>query len=586
MPGVWDKTMPSDRSDIDRRLRTWRIVMLCSMGLLIGALYYFQIIHGDSYIKLATGNRLRFVRFAPSRGNIYDRNGAPLATNIRTFDIMGYPLDLEKEQLVSKTSEILNKHGIPLTSEEMKNTVKRQYWAPYRVVRVVSNLTLTQMVDLIADPEFPPQLFPVPVWRRTYPSGALTANVTGYVAEISEDELKSKREGDYVGGDLIGKAGIEFSYESLLRGMPGEESIEVDARGRRVQEIDFKSPVKGKDIYLTLDLGAQRLSADLMKENRGSVVVLDVETGAVLVLYTAPSYDNNPLAWGVSAREWKSLLKDPERPMLDRSIAGVYPPASTFKPLVALSALEEGAITPKTTYFCGGSFQLGGRAFRCWKRGGHGTIGLKEALSQSCDVYFYQTGIKVGIDRLTRWGQKLGVGNLTGIDIPGELSGNRAGREWKEKVVKEVWYQGDTVNYSIGQGFLLMTPIQIARMYAVFANGGNLITPHLYRGEMVPPQKLNLSKNHIKTIHEGLVNVIKRGTGWRAGTFGVTVAGKTGTAQNAHGPDHALFAGYAPADKPRYVAVAVIEAGEHGSSAAAPIVGEVLAYLVGHDSLK
>jgi penicillin-binding protein 2 len=338
MPGVWDKTMPSDRSDIDRRLRTWRIVMLCSMGLLIGALYYFQIIHGDSYIKLATGNRLRFVRFAPSRGNIYDRNGAPLATNIRTFDIMGYPLDLEKEQLVSKTSEILNKHGIPLTSEEIKNTVKRQYWAPYRVVRVVSNLTLTQMVDLIADPEFPPQLFPVPVWRRTYPSGALTANVTGYVAEISEDELKSKREGDYVGGDLIGKAGIEFSYESLLRGMPGEESIEVDARGRRVQEIDFKSPVKGKDIYLTLDLGAQRLSADLMKENRGSVVVLDVETGAVLVLYTAPSYDNNPLAWGVSAREWKSLLKDPERPMLDRSIAGVYPPASTFKPLVALSA--------------------------------------------------------------------------------------------------------------------------------------------------------------------------------------------------------------------------------------------------------
>ncbi len=586
MRGGPNKTMSNSRTDIDRRLRIWRVVILGSIALLAVALYFFQIIHADSYIKLAANNRLRFIRLAPSRGNIFDRNGAPLAINIRTFDIMGYPLDLEKDELAVKTSRIFQKHGIPLTPEEIKATVKRQYWAPYRVVRVVSNLTLTQMAELIADPEFPSQLFPVPVWRRTYPSGALTANVTGYVAEISEDELKSKRDGDYVGGDIIGKAGVEYSYESLLRGLPGEESIEVDARGRRVQDLDFKPPVKGEDLYLTLDLGAQRLAADLIEGNRGAVVALDVETGAVLVLYTSPSYDNNPLAWGVSAKEWRSLLNDPERPMLDRSIAGVYPPASTFKALVSIAALEEKEVTPKTSFFCSGAFQLGRRTFRCWKRSGHGSISLKEALSSSCDVYFYQVGIKLGINRLANWGQKFGVGELTGIDIPGELSGNRAGREWKERVVKESWYQGDTVNYSIGQGFLLMTPIQLARMYGVFANGGELVTPYLYRRNAVPPKQLNISKKNMQIVQEGLEKVVKGGTGWRAGTFGVTVAGKTGTAQNAHGADHALFAGYAPVDKPRYVAVAVVEAGEHGSSIAAPIVGEILAYLVGHDLTK
>jgi penicillin-binding protein 2 len=541
------------------------------MGGLVVALYFFQIIHADTYVKLAAGNRLRFIRLAPSRGNIFDRNGAPLAINIRTFDIMGYPLDFENENLAMCTSAIFRKHGIPLLPEEITAAVKRQYWAPYRVVRIVSNLTLTQMAELLADPEFPSQLFPVPVWRRTYPSGALTANVTGYVSEISEEELRVKREGDYVGGDLVGKSGIEYTYENMLRGSPGVEAIEVDARGRRIQEIDFRPPQKGENLYLTLDLGAQRLASDLMKGLRGAVVALDVHTGAVLVLYTAPSYDNNPLAWGVSAREWKSLLNDPERPMMDRSIAGVYPPASTFKSLVALAALSEGEITAKTAYFCGGAFQLGRRTFRCWKRTGHGTLNMKEALKNSCDIFFYQVGIKVGIDNLTKWGQKLGVGELTGIDIPGELSGNRAGREWKEAVVKESWYKGDTVNYSIGQGYLLMTPIQLARMYAVFANRGKLVTPYLNEKSAVVPKDLQISSSYLKLVNDGLQDVVKRGTGWRAGTFSVSVAGKTGTAQNAHGADHALFVGYAPADKPQYVVAVVVEAGEHGSSVAAPI---------------
>ncbi|WP_286933824.1 MULTISPECIES: penicillin-binding protein 2 [Aminobacterium] len=576
--------MSNVRGDIDKRLRIWRVVMLCVMGGLVVALYFFQIIHADTYVKLAAGNRLRFIRLAPSRGNIFDRNGAPLAINIRTFDIMGYPLDFGNEDLATCTSAIFCKHGIPLLPEEITAAVKRQYWAPYRVVRIVSNLTLTQMAELLADPEFPSQLFPVPVWRRTYPSGALTANVTGYVSEISEEELRVKREGDYVGGDLVGKSGIEYTYENILRGSPGVEAIEVDARGRRIQEIDFRPPQKGENLYLTLDLGAQRLASDLMKGLRGAVVALDVHTGAVLVLYTAPSYDNNPLAWGVSAREWKSLLNDPERPMMDRSIAGVYPPASTFKSLVALAALSEGEITAKTAYFCGGAFQLGRRTFRCWKRTGHGTLNMKEALKNSCDIFFYQVGIKVGIDNLTKWGQKLGVGELTGIDIPGELSGNRAGREWKEAVVKESWYKGDTVNYSIGQGYLLMTPIQLARMYAVFANGGKLVTPYLNEKSAVVPKDLQISSSYLKLVNDGLQDVVKRGTGWRAGTFSVSVAGKTGTAQNAHGADHALFVGYAPADKPQYVVAVVVEAGEHGSSVAAPISGELLAYLVERQS--
>jgi penicillin-binding protein 2 len=568
------------RSEINLRLLLWRGLLLFSLLFLAGSLYFFQIIHADAYVRLAANNRLRFIRFAPIRGEIFDRNGVPLATNVTTFDIMGYPLDIERGDMVEHLARLLSRHGIPLSAEDLRRDVRKQFWAPYRVVRIVSNITLAQMADLVADPEFPRQLFPLPVWRRTYPAGAIVANVTGFVGEISESELRQMEGKNYVGGDQIGKSGIERQYESVLRGEPGEESVEVDARGRKVREIDARPAGRGEDLHLTLDLGAQRLATDLLKDYRGAFVVMDVNNGDIIVLHSSPSYDNNPLSWGVSSREWNKLLSDPQRPMLDRSIAGLYPPASTFKILVGLAALVEKEVIPATTYYCSGAFRLGTRTFRCWKRSGHGTMNLVAALQHSCDVYFYQVGLKLGITRLLKWVELFGLGKPTGIDLPGEAGGVVAGPDWKRARFKEAWYPGDTVNYSIGQGFLLTTPLQLATMYAVIANGGKLVRPRLAQERSVQTADLHLSPVHMDIIRKGLDYVVRRGTARQAGVFGITVAGKTGTAQNAHGDDHALFVGYAPMDNPKYVAAVMLEAGLHGGSVASPMVGEMLSYLL------
>lgn len=574
--------MPEIRDLLDARLKILLYGIICSLGILFTGLYFFQIIHADKYVRLAYNNRLRLIRFSPPRGEIYDRNGVPLAVNETTFSIMGYPLDLDKPGILSHISNLLSDHGIPMSVEDLEKTIKKQRWAPYRVIRLVPNLTMAQMAELVADPEFPEQLFPLPVWRRIYSAGSLAANITGYVGEISESELKNSQPNQYSGGDLVGKGGIERYYEEQLRGVAGEEAIEVNARGRKVRTVDFRPAEKGRNIRLTLDMGAQKLATELLSEYRGAVIAMDVKTGAVLVLASSPTYDNNPLAWGVSAKEWREITEDRNKPMLDRSIAGVYPPASTFKALVALAALEEGVVTPETTFFCSGALTLPSRTFRCWKRSGHGTVNLTGALQNSCDVYFYQVGMKLGIDRLLKWVKKFGLGAPTGIDLPGEAAGNIAGPEWKKNRLKENWYQGDTINYSIGQGFLLLTPLQIARIYAAIANGGYLVTPFIADSGRQEPSKIVLTPDKLALVQKGLDYVVSRGTGSRAGLFGIAVAGKTGTAQNSHGLDHAVFVGYAPADKPQYVAVAMIEAGEHGSRVASPIVGEILAHILSH----
>lgn len=575
--------MPEIRDLLDGRLKILLYMFFFSLAILFTGLYFFQIVHADKYIRLAYNNRLRLIRFSPPRGEIFDRNGVPMAINETTFSIMGYPLDLDKPGTLQSVSELLSEHGIPMSVEDLEKTIKKQRWAPYRVIRLVPNLTMAQMAELVADPEFPnKQLFPLPEWRRIYPAGALAANITGYVGEISENDLKTSPPGVYVGGDLVGRSGVERYFEDTLRGEAGEEAIEVNARGRKVRTIDLRPSVKGQDIHLTVDMGAQKLATELLSGYKGAVIAMDVKTGAILVLASSPTYDNNPLAWGVSAKEWREITEDPDKPMLDRAIAGVYPPASTFKSIVALAALEEGVITPETTFFCPGALKLPSRTFRCWKRSGHGSLTLTGALQNSCDVYFYQVGMKVGIDRLLKWVKKFGLGVPTGIDLPGEVAGNIAGPEWKKNRLKENWYQGDTINYSIGQGFLLVTPLQIARVYAAIANGGYLVTPHVVASDYRPPIDIGLHADKLAVVHKGLDYVVSRGTGARAGRFGIAVAGKTGTAQNSHGLDHAVFAGYAPADNPQYVAVAMIEAGEHGSSVASPIVGEVLAHILSH----
>jgi penicillin-binding protein 2 len=569
-----------DHFDANQRLIYVRNVFIFSMLFLIIGMAYFQLIKGDEYVNLASENRLRMVRLLPPRGNIYDSSGVPLAVNVRTFDIKAYPMDLRTDGDFTRVSGLFARHGIPMTSSDLKEGVDRQYVAPYRAVSVATNLTLAQVSDLVMDPEFSQVLFPSPVWRRIYPSGPQVAHVIGYVGGITRDELEDQRDLYYQAGDTIGKNGIESMYEEELRGVTGEQVVEVDSRGRLLRNMNYNDPQKGNDIRLTINLAAQREALRLMEGKRGAMVAMDVEDGSVRVFLSSPTYDPNPLTWGISTKAWSALLEDEDNPMMNRVTGGVYPPGSTFKVVTAAGILMENVANTKTIVSCPGYFRLGPQNFRCWRRSGHGNEEIVGALRDSCDVYFYQMSVKLGIDKLIKWGREFGIGEPTGIDIPGELGGNLAGREWKQDRLGEAWYQGDTVNYAIGQGYLLMTPMQLARVYAAFANGGRLVSPRFNADKAPEWRDVKLSKANMDIIRRGIRDVVARGTGRVAGSFGFDVAGKTGTAQNSQGEDHALFVGYAPANAPKYVAAVIIEGGGSGSSVAGPLVGQMLAYLL------
>lgn len=571
---------PFVKLDIFRRLRFLQSAVVVSFFLLAAGLFFFQIVQGDDYVKLASNNRLRILRILPPRGNITDINGAPLAVNVRTFNINGYPIDLQKEENIKSITALLKRNGIPMTEEKFKDMLARQYSAPYRAITVATNLTFAQVAELIMDKDFKKTLFLTSVWRRTYPAAQYAAHAVGYVAEITKDELENKDAEVYRGGDMIGKNGVEGQYEDRLRGAAGEEVIEVDSRGRKLRNISYLKSTKGGDMTLNIDIGAQRYASELLGNFRGAVIAMDVKTGAVRCLYSAPSYDPNPLTWGITNKEWAALNDHLERPMMNRAISGAYPPASTFKLITGSSILENGIVNKYTSVNCPGYYELGNRRFRCWRHSGHGRESIVTALRDSCDVYFYHFSHLLGIDRLIKTAAKYGVGEKTGIDLPGEASGTIAGPDWKKRRIKESWYGGDTVNYSIGQGYVLMTPLQVVRAYAAVANGGKLLTPRIDSAAPIESKPLDISPAVLSLIQDGVQEVTRSGTGRRASSFGVKVAGKTGTAQNSHGEDHAWFVGFAPADSPKYAVVAIAEAGKAGSAVTGPIVGKMLNYLI------
>ncbi|MDR0764521.1 MAG: penicillin-binding protein 2 [Synergistaceae bacterium] len=562
-----------------------RNIFIFSLLFLVAGLAYFQLVKADEYVDLASRNRLRMIRLPSPRGNIYDANGVPLAVNVRTFEIRAYPMDIRRDEDYESTANMFARHGIPMTSADLRERVDRQYVAPYRAVSVIGNLTLAQVSDLVMDDEFSRRLFPSPVWRRIYPAGALAAHVVGYVGEITREELEYQRDLYYQAGDVIGKNGMESMYEEQLRGTVGEQVVEVDSRGRPLRNVNYNDPQNGADLKLTLDLAAQREALRLMEGKKGALVAMDVNDGSVKVLMSVPAFDTNPLTWGISAGEWSALAGDPDKPMMNRVTGGAYPPGSVFKVVTAASLLMEKTVDTGTVISCPGYYRVGTppRTFRCWNRSGHGRENIHGALRDSCDVFFYENGVKLGIDKLIEWGREFGVGAPTGVDIPGEVGGNIAGRDWKRRRIGESWYHGDTVNYAIGQGYLLMTPLQLVRVYAAFANGGKLVTPRFNSAKKPEWKDVKVSKANMDIIRRGIRDSVKSGTGRAARGFGVEIAGKTGTAQNSQGEDHAWFVGYAPADNPRYVAAALVEGGGSGGSVAGPLAARILSYLLEHD---
>lgn len=569
-----------NRIDAERRLNLIYVLISVTFVFLISGLAFFQLVMGDDYVRLASRNRLRIMKIVAPRGVISDRNGAPLAVNVRTFNVNSYPVDIMKEANADRIVALLDRYGIPMDREQLKTITEKRYSAPYRAIPVAQNLTLAQVSELVMDKDFKDLLFLSQVWRRTYPAGPYTAHVVGYVGEIAQDELEVRWQSGYRAGDIVGKNGVEAVYEEALQGHAGEDVIEVDSHGRKLRDISYSEARRGEDITLTIDLTAQRYAAELLGNFRGAIVAMDVTDGSIICLYSAPSYDTNPLTWGISTKEWAELSDQKERPMMNRAISGAYPPASTFKIVTASAVLEAEVVTTSTVIRCPGYFELGGRRFRCWQRSGHGNENVLGALRDSCDVFFYQSSLWLGINKLVNMSSRFGVGQKTGIDMTGEVSGNLPGPAWKKNRIKESWYGGDTVNYSIGQGYLLMTPLQIVRAYAAVANGGKLFTPRLNAGRKPEHEILEVSPAIINILQRGLVEVAGSGTGRRASQYGVDVAGKTGTAQNPHGDDHALFAGYAPIKDTKYAVVVIAEAGKAGSSVGGPIVGKMLNFLI------
>ncbi len=575
-------------------------------GVLGARLYQLQVVQKDRFSLLAEENRVNMRLLAPPRGRIVDRFGEDLATNRRNYKVM---LVREQSQDLEETLALL-KAIVPLEDKDRerlaRDLARTRAFVP---VMVAENLTWDQVSQIeVNAPELPGISIDVGE-TRIYPLRESMAHIVGYVGPVSEPELKASTDPLLQLPDLrIGKSGIEKNYDPRLRGRAGTLEYEVNAYGRKIRDLARQEGEPGRDLVLTVDSRLQRFAHErLAGETAASAVIMDIHEGDVLALASVPTFDPMSFVLGLSGAEWNRLTNDPLKPLSNRSVYGLYAPGSTFKMLVALAALEAG-IGPNQTVYCPGHYKLGKSRFHCWRRWGHGHKDMIEALQQSCDVYFYDVSRRIGIERIAAMARKLGLGEPTGLDLPGERSGTIPTKAWKQEQLGQPWQIGETLVSAIGQGFVLSTPLQLAVMTARIANGGKAVTPRLLRGlrDEVPSvrithplEDLGIPEQHLRIVQEGMDQVVnsKRGTarGARIEEEGWEMAGKTGTSQvrritmaeRARGVtrnedlpwrrrDHALFVAFAPVQAPRYACAVVVDHGGGGSKAAAPIARDLL----------
>ena len=572
-------------------------------------MYQLQIVEADRYLVLADENRINLQLLAPTRGRILDRFGAALADNQQNYRVI---VIAEQAGNISATLDALA--GLIEIGEADRRRVSRDIRRkhPFVPVAVRSNLSWDEMARIeVAIPELPGVAIEQGL-TRSYPLGETAAHAVGYVAAVSETELN----GDpllELPDFRIGKSGIEKSQDAELRGSAGTSQVEVNAFGRVVRELARVPGRPGKDVVSSLDAAMQDFLARRCSiEQSVASVLLDAVTGDVLALVSSPSFDPAPFAIGLPPAVWQQLAADPRNPLTNKAIAGAYPPGSTIKPVVATAALTAGVLTPETSFVCPGYFQLGDATFHCWRKGGHGSLRLRDAIKKSCDVFFYETARRLGIDRLAAMARRFGLGSVLGLDIPGERPGLIPGREWKLAAAGTPWSPGETVIAGIGQGSLLATPLQLATMVARLVTG-RAVVPRLVRaegvlqgtGNQVPPEfpELGVSPRVLALVLDGMDAVVNEqgGTAYaeRITDSGFAMGGKSGTSQvrviteyeHEHGlrkisqipwkeRDHALFVGFAPVGAPRYVCAIVVEhggvTGGHGSEVAGPICRDVL----------
>ncbi|MEQ9904558.1 peptidoglycan DD-transpeptidase MrdA [Pectobacterium aroidearum] len=593
---------------VRRALVAFLGILLLS-GVLVANLYHLQIVRVDDYRTRSNENRIKLVPIAPSRGIIYDRNGTPLALNRTIYQLELVP---DKVDNLKETLEAL-RPVVDLTDDDLESFEKeRKRSRRFTSIPVKTGLNEIQVARFAVNQYRFPGVEIKGYQRRYYPYGSALTHVTGYVSKINDKDVerltKEEKIADYAATHDIGKLGIERHYEDLLHGKPGYEEVEVNNRGRVIRQLHEQPPQAGRDIYLTLDLSLQIYIEKLLEGSRAAVIVTDPRDGGILAMVSTPSYDPNLFVDGISTKAYNLLRNDPNRPLINRATQGVYPPASTVKPYIAVSALTAGVITTNTSLFDPGWWQLPGseKRFRDWKKWGHGRLNLTKSLEESADTFFYQVAYDMGIDRLSEWMNKFGYGERTGIDISEESRGNMPTREWKLRQFKKPWYQGDTIPVGIGQGYWTATPIQMNKALVTLINDGQVKTPHLLyssreNGAIVPYRQAenqqigDIHSGYWEVAKDGMYGVANRPNGTAHKSFEdapYKIAAKSGTAQvfglkenetyNAHKiaehlRDHKLMVAFAPYKNPKVAVSVILENGGAG-----PTVGTITRQILDH----
>ena len=570
-----------------RRVVSLAAVTGIAFAALLGQLWYLQVLEGGKLQEMSERNRVRIRPVAAPRGILFDRNGLALVDNRPAFTLSLIPREIDDRDTVIARLSVLLK--IPLS--ELQEALERVPPDSFRPVRVRRGLTLEEVTKVEERRlELPGVVVEVEP-QRVYPTSTFAAHLLGYVREVSDDQMK---QGRYRRGDMIGQSGLERLLDEYLRGRDGGERIEVDALGRPVQVMRREEPDPGAQVITTVDRRIQEAAERAMAGRSGAVVVMDPRNGDVLAMTSSPAFELDRLAGNLDKEEWLKVIRDPLTPLMNRALQSQYAPGSVFKVVVAAAGLQEGSLTPMDRIYCNGEFHLGQWTFKDWKEGGHGHVDTRTALIHSCNIFFYQAGLKVGPAAIARYAEAFGLGVPSGIDLGGEKPGLVPFLDGRRRVDGRKWQAGDTVNMAIGQGQVLVTPMQVARMMSAVANGGVLWRPRLvqrvervdgslaYSSSSKMTGRVDLSPIVWAFLRHALSGVVNEGgTGGAARIPGVEVAGKTGTAQSvnksdaAKGQDHAWFASFAPAQDPEVVVVVLVERGGKGGQVAAPIAHQI-----------
>lgn len=563
-----------DPKDAATKVAVFQYLTVLVFLFLISGFWQLQVQNPEYYTEAAERNRIKSTPMLAPRGKILDRDGRAIVDNKPSYSLL-LNRDLIKWEHLPAIAEALS-----LDYEDLSSAIRRMKSQPQIIIKDQLSRDEIAWAESHRDASSFPEMQLIRSWRRQYPQDGFAAHVVGYVGEISESELDTPQFLDYHQGDIIGKDGLEKQYDKELRGVDGQQRVLVDNMGREREMLMSQEAEPGKDLKTTLDLDLQAVAELSMIDKHGAVVALDPRSGDVLAMVSAPSYDPNKFTGRISRKDWNAMTTDPLKPMLNRATQAEFAPGSTFKPIVALAGLEAGVVNPETTFHCAGGASFYGTYRGCWRHTGHGNVALHYGIVQSCDVYFYNVGDRLGIDRLAHYAELAGFGHKTGIDLPNERESTMPSTRWKERMFRQKWFAGETISVAIGQGAVTVSPLQLAAAIGGLSIGGNWYQPHLTK--LDAPKLLragNLNPENVKQVISGMYGVVNEGgTGRFAALPGIKVCGKTGTAQlislqaqksnvARNLKDNAWFVGFAPAEAPEIVVVALFENGEHGDKA-------------------